>query len=215
VEHHLLEPIAFIRDNLHVAPVPGLPELRIHMAHPGSGLWRLRDRDTDEPPYWAYAWAGGAVLARYILDHPEAVRGKRLLDLGAGSGIVGIAAAKAGADVSAAEIDPFGRAALALNAAENAVAITLISGDLLAGPPAEVDLIAAGDVFYNAQVGGRMTAYLDRCAQAGVTILVGDPGRVSLPMERLDAIADYMVPDFGDPAPKQPSRVFAWKTPTV
>ena len=145
-------------------PVPALPEIRLYTAHPGSGLRRLvephQSADDDavepsddapepQPPYWAYAWAGGAVLARYILDHPQSVAGRRVLDLGAGSGLVGIAAAKAGASaVIAAEIDRNGVAAIGLNAAANGVAITIVDKDITTGPPPAVDLVLAGDVFY-------------------------------------------------------------------
>ncbi|TIP83253.1 MAG: methyltransferase, partial [Mesorhizobium sp.] len=137
---------------MRIAPVPELPEIRLYAAHPASGLWRLTHQDgqaaepeeegteADEfgpepqPPYWAYAWAGGAVLARYILDRPETVAGLRVLDLGAGSGLVGIVAAKAGASqVIASEIDRNGVAALALNAAANGVAVTVVGEDITAG----------------------------------------------------------------------------------
>lgn len=139
------DPTEFIRANTRIAPVPSLPEIRLYTPHPASGLRRLTDphqsidvdeeTDDDGPepqaPYWAYVWAGGAVLARHILDHPEIVAGRRVLDLGAGSGLVGIAAAKAGArEVIAAEIDRNGVAALGLNAAANGVVITVIADDI-------------------------------------------------------------------------------------
>jgi predicted nicotinamide N-methyase len=207
-----LDPREFIQANLRVAPVPGLPEIRIYSAHPGSGLWRIADPDEEdsEPPYWAYHWAGGTVLARYVLDHPEAVGGKRVLDLGAGSGIVGIAAAKAGARaVIAAETNPFGVAALALNAIENGVSLTIAGGDVTGGPPPAVDLIAAGDVFYAPEVAARVLPFLDRCLTAGIEVLVGDPERAYLPLGRLRRIADYRVADFGETTEKTPSAVFA------
>ncbi|WP_214473126.1 50S ribosomal protein L11 methyltransferase [Mesorhizobium sp. dw_380] len=206
---------------MRLVPVPALPEIQFYTAHPGSGLRRLVDPEDDvneaepQPPYWAYAWAGGTVLARYILDHPITVAGRRVLDLGAGSGIVGIAAAKAGArEVIAAEIDRNGVAALGLNAAANGVAITVVGGDVTAGSPPVVDLVLAGDVFYGHDVASRVMPFLDRCLAAGIEILVGDPGRACLPRSRLRLLAEYTVPDFGeakDAAPS-PSGVFRFKT---
>ena len=136
------DPPEFIRANMRIAPVPTLPEIRIYTAHQASGLWRLAELDEDgsgpSPPYWAYYWAGGAALARHILDRPETVTGGRVLDLGAGSGIVGVAAAKAGArEVIAAEIDRYALAALGLNSELNGVEITAIGDDLTAAASGE------------------------------------------------------------------------------
>ncbi|WP_082222190.1 class I SAM-dependent methyltransferase [Mesorhizobium loti] len=219
-----LDPAEFIEANLRLAPVPALPEIRLYTAHPGSGLRRLLgfedDNDTDkgtpepQPPYWAYAWAGGTVLARYILDHPMTVAGRRVLDLGAGSGIVGIAAAKAGArEVIAAEIDRNGIAAIRLNAAANGVEIAILDKDITAGPPPAVDLVLAGDVFYGHEVALRVIPFLDRCLAAGIEVLVGDPRRVDLPLTRLRLLAEYQVPDFGDAkgAATRPSGVFRFE----
>ncbi|TPN89981.1 methyltransferase [Mesorhizobium sp. CU2] len=197
--------------------VPSLPEIQLYLAHPGSGLRRLLEPDDDskaepQPPYWAYAWAGGAVLARYILDKPSVVAGRRMLDLGAGSGLVGMAAAKAGArEVIAAEIDRNGIAALRLNAAANGVAIDIVDKDITAGLPPAVDLVLAGDVFYAQEVGLRMMPFLDRCLAAGIEVLVGDPGRAWLPRSRLRLLDEYQVPDFGDAkgAVVRPSGVFS------
>ncbi|QKC73505.1 methyltransferase [Mesorhizobium loti] len=213
---------------MHLVPVPALPEIRLYTAHPGSGLRRLVEPEDDagadadapepQPPYWAYAWAGGAVLARYILDHPMSVAGRSVLDLGAGSGLVGIAAAKAGAcEVVAAEIDRNGIAALGLNAAANGVAITVVDGDITGGPPPLVDLVLAGDVFYGQDVAARVMPFLDRCLAAGVEILVGDPGRAYLPRSRLRLLAEYKVPDFGETrdAALTPSGVFRLEAETA
>ncbi|WP_435052998.1 class I SAM-dependent methyltransferase [Mesorhizobium australicum] len=215
-----LEPAEFIKANMRLASVPALPEIRLYTSHPSSGLRRLvEDDDADsqepQPPYWAYAWAGGAVLARYVLDHPEIVAGRRVLDLGAGSGIVGIAAAKAGAGaVMAAEVDRNGVAALALNAAANGVTITIMGNDITTGPPPAVDLVLAGDVFYGQGVALGMMPFLDRCLAAGVEVLVGDPGRAYLPRSRLRLVAEYKVPDFGEAkdASLKPSAVFRLET---
>ncbi|WP_421761914.1 class I SAM-dependent methyltransferase [Devosia sp.] len=191
------DPAKFIAQNLRLEPVSAVPEISLYTAHSASGLWRLTGRD-GPPPYWAYRWAGGTVLARYLIDHPDAVRGKRVLDLGAGSGIVGIAAAMRGAaSVVAAEVDPNGIAALKLNAAANGVAITPIGDDLLDGLPPHVELVAVGDLFYEAALAVRVAGFLDRCLAAGIACLVGDPGRAPLPLHRLERIAEYDVPDFG------------------
>ncbi|MGZ6042586.1 MAG: class I SAM-dependent methyltransferase, partial [Asticcacaulis sp.] len=170
---------AFITANLSLLPASGVPEIALYRAHPKSGLSRLCG---DDQPYWAYGWAGGTVLARYILDHPEAVAGRRVLDLGTGSGIVAIAAAKAGAArVTASDIDRNAIAALGLNAAANGLAVEGMVGDLTSGAPPDVDLIVAGDVFYAAELAARMTVFLTRCVNSGIDVLVGDPGRTHLP----------------------------------
>ena len=218
-----IDPAQFIKSNMRLAPVPSLPEISLYMAHAGSGLRRLLepdDGDNDDenapepqPPYWAYPWAGGAVLARYVLDRPSVVSGRRVLDLGAGSGLVGIAAAKAGArEVSAAEIDRNGVVALSLNAAANGVPIKVIGEDITSGSPPAVDLVLAGDVFYGEDVARRVIPFLDRCLAKGVDVLVGDPGRAWLPRARLCLLGEYQVSDVGGNGrgePK-PSGVFAF-----
>lgn len=188
---------AFIAANMPLAPVRAVPEIVLHTVHPGSGLRRVVGDDAPSP-YWAYQWAGGTVLARHILDHPDIVRGRRVIDLGAGSGIVAIAAAKAGAaSVAAAEIDPRGQVAIALNAAANGAAVEVIADDLLAGPPPSVDLVLVSDLFYAEDVARRVMPFIERCRAAGIDILIGDPYRKPLPVERLVLVADYEVPDFG------------------
>ncbi|MER8763215.1 MULTISPECIES: 50S ribosomal protein L11 methyltransferase [unclassified Mesorhizobium] len=207
---------------MRIAPVPTLPEIRLYTAHPGSGLRRLlewnqhateEDGPEPEPPYWAYVWAGGAVLARYIFDRPETVAGRRVLDLGAGSGLVGIAAAKAGASaVVAAEIDRNGVVALGLNATANGVAIMIIGEDITSGPPPPVDVVVVGDLFYAHDLAGRVVPFLDRCLAAGIAVLIGDPGRAYLPRSRLRLLAEYEVPDVGEGrnAAMKPSGVFSF-----
>jgi predicted nicotinamide N-methyase len=188
-----------------LVPVPWLPEILLHTAHPGSGLGRLadsvRNKSGSRPPYWAYPWAGGVALARYFLEQPRSVAGRRVLDLGAGSGVVGIAAAKAGArEIVAAEIDPIAAAALGLNAAANGIAITVLGNDILGRAPPSVDLVAVGDLFYDRRTAARVTAFLDQCLAAGIEVLIGDPGRAHLPQARLAVIAEYRVSDFGEGA---------------
>ncbi|TCR91635.1 putative nicotinamide N-methyase [Rhizobium sp. BK376] len=206
---------SFIAANMVIAPAPSVPEINLYTAHPGSGLWRLvgRGEAGEEPPYWAYRWAGGMVLARYILDHPETVSGKRVLDLGAGSGIVGIAAMKAGAtSVVAADIDENAVIAIGLNAALNHVPVEAMLGDLTIGPPPAVDLIAVGDLFYEPSLALRVTAFLRQCLAARIQILVGDPGRAFLPHAHLLPVAEYPVSDFGegDAIERKPSVVFSF-----
>jgi predicted nicotinamide N-methyase len=200
----------FIRERLPLAPVPGAPEISLHQATPSSGLWRLAERGGGRfgSPYWAYCWGGGLALARHVLDRPETAAGRRALDLGAGSGLVGIAAAMAGARTAiASEVDPYACAALRLNAAANGIAFAEVVGDLTAGPPPDVDLVLVGDLFYDADLAARVIAFLERCADAGLDVLIGDPWRAYLPRPRLRLLAEYRVADFG--AGATASGVFA------
>jgi predicted nicotinamide N-methyase len=197
--HRFSDRASFIRERLRLAWAPCVPEVRLYTAHPASGLRCLLGDGEGSPPYWAYPWAGGIALARYVLDRPETVAGRRVLDVGAGSGLVGIAAARAGAaDVIAAETDLNGLAAIALNAAANGVVVRTVGEDVLSSEPPAVDLVLAGDVFYDADLAIRVEAFLDRCVARGVAVLVGDPGRRPLPRARLRLLAEYAVPDFGD-----------------
>ena len=195
---------SFILANLPVGPAPDLPQIQLHLAGPASRLSQLHAAGS---PYWARTWGGGIALARYLLDHPETVAGKRVLDLGCGSGLVAIAASLAGAQsVSAVDIDPRALVATRLNARLNAVDVTAA-----VAPPAprQLDLILAGDVFYDPKVTHETTATLDRWATAGVPTIVGDPWRRALPKERLRRLADYDVLDFGGAA-LMPAAVFEW-----
>lgn len=198
--------------NLPVATVPGVPEIRLHKARPTSGLMRLARQDEDGfgPPYWAHCWAGGLALARYVLDHPGVVAGRRVLDLGAGSGLVGIAAAKAGArEVAAAEVDAYAVAALRLNMKLNEASISVLHGDVTERAPPETDLILVGDLFYAPDLSERVTAFLDRCSACGVQALIGDPWRAHLPISRLTELARYAVTE-GESHATRPSGVFAF-----
>jgi predicted nicotinamide N-methyase len=189
---------AFIRLHARLAPAPFVPEIRLHQADEPIGLWELTEgefRSEQPPPFWAFAWAGGQALARHVLDHPDLVAGRQVLDLAAGSGLVAIAAAKAGAAaVRAVEIDPRAVAAIALNATENAAAVTADLGDILDGDAGDAEVVLAGDVFYSKAMADRVTRFLLRAARAGALVLVGDPGRAFLPRERFRAVATYDVP---------------------
>lgn len=191
------DPSQLVREKTRLLPVPSVPEILLHTAHPASGLGRLAP--TGSAPYWAYPWAGGVALARHILDRPDIVRGRRVLDLGAGSGIVAIAAARSGAiEVCAAEIDHIALAALGVNAAANGVSITPIADDLTAGPALPVDVVLIGDLFYERDLANRVLGFLDRSAANGSMVLIGDPGREFLPLPRLSLVAEYAVPDVGE-----------------
>jgi predicted nicotinamide N-methyase len=190
----------FIRENLPIRPVLSVPEIHLHRATPESGLWRLAQESEDfDTPYWAYDWGGGLALARYILDNPKAVLGQRALDLGAGSGIVGIAAAKAGAkEVIAADTDQYAVVAMGLNATANDVTVVPLSVDLTGGVPPAVDVVLVGDLFYDSGLARRVSAFLDRCLESNIRVLIGDPWRALLPRTRLQLLAEYPGPDFGD-----------------
>ena len=183
-------------DRLPLEPVSAIPEIRLHQAGSTSGLSRLPSENT---PYWAYVWAGGAALARYILDHPQTVADKCVLDLGTGSGLVAIAAAMAGArEATGADIDPFALKALSLNAAANGVGVAGLLMDAETPEPIAADVVMAGDLFYQRDLADRVIGRLDRCRLAGADVLIGDPWRAGLPVSRLRLLADYAVPDFGD-----------------
>src|SRR5262245_57307451 len=193
---------AFIRANTRLKPVPLVPEIVLHVAEESVPIWQKTEEELNEmglpPPYWAFAWAGGQALARYVLDNTHAVAGKRVLDLAAGSGLVAIAAAKAGAaPVTAVDIDAFTEAAIQLNAEANGTYVDVIVLDMLDHPaPAEprYDVILVGDLFYERDTAARALAFLHRHAAMGTRVLVGDPGRTYLPRERLTRLAEYSVP---------------------
>ncbi len=180
-------------------------------------MWRLAGIDgAFGSPYWAYVWGGGLALARHVLDRPETVAGLSVLDLGAGSGIVGIAAALAGArQVVAADTDPHAMAAIRINAAANGVSIAPLHGDLLDGSPPAVDLVLVGDLFYEAHLARRVTSFLERCLDEKIDILIGDPFRAHLPRDRLRLVAEYPGADFGEGGRivERPNGVFRFERP--
>jgi predicted nicotinamide N-methyase len=193
----LKDAIAFIRANTRVAQVAGLP-LKLHQADELTPLWEATEKDLAAanvaPPFWAFPWAGGQALSRYVTEHPEAVRGKRVLDIASGSGLVAVAAALAGAaEVAANDIDPICEAAVAINAELNGVAIRFIAGSLLDGDPPPFDVVLAADVFYEQRPAQMFRAFLERCHAAGATIFAGDPGRTYFPRDAFRQVAEYAV----------------------
>jgi predicted nicotinamide N-methyase len=188
----------FVADHTRLAEVPFVPELQAYQADEPIALWEHteRDRGTQQPPpFWAFAWAGGQAVARYVLDHPGLVRGKRVLDVAAGSGLIAIAAAKAGAtSVRAVEIDPLAVDAIGLNATVNGVTVEAALDDVLAGDGGDTDIVFAGDVFYSREMAGQMLAFMQRVTARGATAVVGDPGRAYLPRADLTRVAEYDVP---------------------
>ena len=189
---------AFIREHLRVEPVAFVPELSLHQAEEPIGLWELTEgayHSDQPPPFWAFAWAGGQALARYLLDHPDEVKDRAVLDLASGSGLTAIAAARCGArSVRAVEIDPIAVSAIGLNAVANDVRLDVTHGDILAGEPGDVDLILAGDVFYSKEMSDHMLTFLRRAARSGVDVLVGDPERAYFPHDYFIALQRYEVP---------------------
>jgi predicted nicotinamide N-methyase len=191
-------PADFIRANTLIASPPLVPELRLHLATEITPIWQASEdtlaRGQVPPPFWAFPWAGGQALARHVLDHRDIVVGKRVLDFGAGSGLVAIAAAQAGAArVTAAEIDDFAAAAIVLNAALNGVTVTVETADLIGTVNRAWDVVLVGDMCYEQPLADRLTAWLRTLAGDGVTVRLGDPGRSYVPTTGLTALARYTV----------------------
>ncbi|WP_439815906.1 class I SAM-dependent methyltransferase [Zavarzinia sp. CC-PAN008] len=189
---------AFIQANTRLLAVPHAPELSLYLADEAVPLWLKTEEELEAeglpPPFWAFAWAGGQALARYILDRPGLVAGRRVLDFASGSGIVAIAAARSGAaHVLASEVDAFAVAAIAMNAMVNGVAVEAALADVI-DQDGGWDVVLAGDVCYERPLAERITAWLGRLAARGAVVLIGDPGRYYLPKDRLEKLAEYSVP---------------------
>ncbi|MCK5750919.1 methyltransferase [Oricola sp.] len=194
-----MDKTAFIRANTEAMTPPHVPEIFLHLADEAHALWRKTEEELAEiglePPFWAFAWAGGQGLARYVLDRTDCVSGRRVLDFATGSGLVAIAAAKAGAsEVTASDIDPFCETAVALNAGLNTVDIDYDGRDLVGMALPAIDVLLAGDVFFDRAMSARLVPWFAELAKSGVDILVGDPGRSYLPRERLTLLDVYEVP---------------------
>lgn len=206
---------AFVRAQTALAAPPLVPEVRLYLASEVTPLWEATEvtlaASYVPPPYWAFAWPGGQALARHVLDHPALVRGKRVLDFAAGSGVTAIAAAMAGAaHVDAAEIDAIAIAAIALNAAANDVAITCIEDDPV-GSDAGWDTVLAGDVCYEKPMAERVIPWLRGLARRGALVLLGDPGRAYVPREGLAELARYTVPTTLDLEDRTERETVIWK----
>jgi predicted nicotinamide N-methyase len=206
---------AFVRD--HTRPVQPLlvPEITLQVAADVVALWEAieveRGVAPTEPPFWAAAWPGGQALARYVLDVPDTVAGRSVLDLGSGSGLVAVAAALAGArQVVASEIDPFGHAAIAVNAEVNGIARVVVVGDVLGEEPPAVDVVLAGDVCYDRVMSERVLPWLQAARARGTEVYLGDPGRPYVPTDRLTEMATFDVPDTEGP---QVRRTTVWRLP--
>lgn len=206
----------FILGNTRLMPVPLVPEVKLHLAHEAVPLWQKTEEELGQmglpPPFWAFAWAGGQALARYVLDNPQLVHGRTVLDLASGSGLVGIAAMKAGAhSVLAADIDHFASAAIRLNAQSNAVVISVTADDLLQAPPPPAHTILVGDLFYERGLAQRLLAWLEDAKANGAHVLIGDPGRSYLPREKLVAAAAYQVPVTRDLEDAEIKNTSVWR----
>lgn len=189
---------AFIKAQTLVKPAPLTPEIRLHQADEATPLWLKTEAELGEvglpPPFWAFPWAGGQALARFILDHPREVAGRRVLDFASGSGLVAIAAALAGArGVEANDIDPFALAAIGMNAALNKVTVAPIGGDII-GQDDGWDVVLAGDIAYERDTAARAAEWLAALARRGADVWMGDPGRTYLARDRLEAVAWHEAP---------------------
>ena len=187
---------AFILEHTRLQSPPHVPELRLCLADDATPLWRLTEAELEAlglpAPFWAFAWAGGQGLARYVLDHPGEIAGRRVIDFAAGSGLAAIAAMRAGAaSALAADIDDFCAAAVALNAEANGVEVSFTARDLLDAPAPQTDLILAGDICYEAALADRVIAWLTAARARGARVLIGDPGRTYFPNTGLTRLAEY------------------------
>ncbi len=192
------DPVDFIRANTTLTTPPLVPEIRLHLAEESLPIWQKTEEELGEinvpPPYWAFAWAGGQALARYILDHRQRTAGKRVLDLGTGSGLTAIAAKLAGAaTVLATDIDAYALAAVRLNAEINGVLVETTAADLLSTAPGCFDVVLVGDLFYERQLADRVLAFIVAATDGGALVLVGDPQRNYFPKGRFRLAAEYEV----------------------
>lgn len=211
----IADPRAFILANTRLQAPPHAPELRLHLADEITPIWRMTEEALGElglpPPFWAFAWAGGQGVARWVLDHPDAVAGRRVLDMACGGGICAIAAMKAGAaEALAHDIDPFCEAALGLNTEANGVAVGFTAEPLLHRPPPAVDVILAGDVSYEKPMAERAHAWLREAGANGALVLIGDPGRSYFDPAGLTRLAEYQVPTTRELEDREVKRTGVW-----
>lgn len=195
--------VRIIRAGTELRPVPLVPGIRLHQASEPIGLWERTEEAAGRslaPPFWAFAWPGGQALARYLLDHPAAVQGRSTIDLASGSGLVAIAAARAGAaTVTAYDIDPLAAAAIGVNAAANGVTVSVACTDILGqdGPLVPAGVVLVADAFYHRELAASVLGFLQRAGERGATVLAGDFGRAYLPRAFLRPVASYDVPGLG------------------
>ena len=206
---------AFITANTRLQRPPRVPELELWLADEITPLWQLTEKTMGEielpPPFWAFAWSGGQGLARYLLDHPEEVRDRRVLDLATGSGLVALAAMRAGAaEATGADIEPFCEAAVALNAEANGVEVSFTSQNLLEGDPPAFDVIVCADVSYEQPLAQRMRTWLRQAAGAGARVLMGDPDRMYFDRRGLKRLAMYDVPTTRELEDREIKRAAVW-----
>jgi predicted nicotinamide N-methyase len=211
---------AFILKNTRLQTPPHAPELRLHLADEITPIWRMTEEDLGEmglaPPFWAFAWAGGQAIARYVLDHPSEVAGRSVLDFASGSGLCAIAALRAGATQAlAADIDPFCEAALFLNGQANGVLAQFTGLNLLDAAPPRVDVILAGDICYEKPLAEQVLAWLQVAHERGTRVLIGDPGRSYFPRQGLERLADYQVATTRELEDQEVKRTGVWTFPTL
>ena len=191
-----------------------VPEIRLHLADAALELWQATESDMEEidlpPPYWAFAWPGGQALARFCLDRPEEVKGRRLLDFGAGGGVTAIAAAMAGARAAAVDIDAYARAAMALNATANKVSLQILDRIAIDAPP-PADILMFGDMCYERPLAEAVTTWGRVCSRAGVTVLLADPGRSYKPSDGLAEVTRYLVPTTLDLEDRTERETVIWR----
>ena len=204
-----------VRANTRLRSVALVPEIRVYQASEPIGVWQRTERAAGrtglDPPFWAFAWAGGQALARYLLDHPEAVKDRQVIDIASGSGLVAIAAARAGAAaVTGYDIDPLAIAAITLNAAANGAAVLAVQADILDADGPGADVILVADAFYERELARRVARFAERGQARGADVLVGDFGRAYLPRDRLAPLAAYDVPGLSALEDSDVKRTTIW-----
>lgn len=211
-----IDAVSFIHANTELFAPPLTPEILLHLASESLPIWRNAEEELGEmnvsPPYWAFAWAGGQALARYVLDNPELVAGKSVIDLGAGSGLVAIAAARSGArSVLAIDIDALATAAIELNAAANGVRVAVSSRNVFKEGLPVADTLLVGDLFYERELANSVLELIEAAARRGTDVLVGDPRRSYFPVERFDQVASYEVPVTRELEDAEVKRTAVWR----